>query len=210
MIRVGLTGGIATGKTTVANMMVAQGAILIDADILAHQAVERGQPAYDAIVEAFGPGILDDHHNIDRAKLGQRVFAYPAEREKLNGLVHPAVRTAMLSQVETYARLEQQQEKNWMVVLAVPLLFESNLSHLIDVSLVVYCPEDLQLQRLMARNNLAEADAWARIHAQLSIEEKAAIGDEVIDNSRDLAYTAQQLELFLRKWEWDPYETTNH
>lgn len=206
MIRVGLTGGIATGKTTVADMMVAQGAVLIDADILAHQAVERGRPAYDAIVETFGVEMLDEYQAINRQKLGKRVFSHPTDREKLNQLVHPWVRKAMQEQIVFYGQAEQTHQKNYLVVLAVPLLFESNLSHLVDVTLVVYCPESIQLQRLMTRNHLSEADAMARIHSQLSIEEKAEIGDEVIDNSRDFAYTRQQLDLFLRKWEWDAYE----
>lgn len=208
MIRVGLTGGIATGKTTVADMMVAQGAVLIDADVLAHQVVERGQPAYDEIVNTFGPGILDESLNLDRKKLGARVFSHTAEREKLNSLVHPRVRAAMKGLLDIYAQEETQAQQNYMVVLAVPLLFESNLSHLVDISLVIYCPEEQQLKRLMTRNQLSEADAWARIRSQLPIEEKAEIGDEVIDNSRDLSYTAQQLELFMQKWEWDRYEKT--
>lgn len=208
MIRIGLTGGIATGKTTVADMMVAQGAVLIDADVLAHQVVERGQPAYDDIVNTFGPGILDESLNLDRKKLGARVFGHAGELEKLNSLVHPRVRAAMKGLLDIYEQEENQLQQNFMVVLAVPLLFESNLSHLVDISLVVYCPAEQQLKRLMARNQLSEAEAWARIKSQLPIEEKAEIGDEVIDNSRDLDYTAQQLELFMRKWEWDRYEKT--
>lgn len=208
MIRIGLTGGIATGKTTVADMMVAQGAVLIDADVLAHQVVERGQPAYDDIVNTFGPGILDESLNLDRKKLGARVFGHAGELEKLNSLVHPRVRAAMKGLLDIYEQEENQLQQNFMVVLAVPLLFESNLSHLVDISLVVYCPAEQQLKRLMARNQLSEVEAWARIKSQLPIEEKAEIGDEVIDNSRDLDYTAQQLELFMRKWEWDRYEKT--
>lgn len=205
MLRLGLTGGIASGKSTVGQLMSEAGAILLDADTIAHGLIARGGSAYDQVVAAFGASILDAEGNIDRMKLGAVVFGDEAARLQLNGIVHPHVRQVLKAEEARYRELETAAGKNWLLVMMIPLLYESNLAHFVDRSVVVYCPSDQQLQRLMARNALSEAEARKRIEAQLSIEAKVELADDVIDNSRDLAWTRQEVQRVLGELSWEPY-----
>ncbi|PIQ29006.1 dephospho-CoA kinase [bacterium (Candidatus Blackallbacteria) CG17_big_fil_post_rev_8_21_14_2_50_48_46] len=206
MFRIGLTGGIATGKSVVAQMLEKQGAYVIDTDLLAHQLMEPGQPVYQAVVEAFGTEILSAPGGpIDRRILGARIFADDNLREQLNSLVHPAVKEA-LHQLETAIRAqEKDRNKNYLLVFVIPLLYEVNMAHFVDKTIVVYCPEAVQKERLMARNGFTPEEAEIRIRAQLSIEIKAEKADEVIDNSRDLENTREQLNWILGELKWDRY-----
>ncbi|MEJ3732473.1 dephospho-CoA kinase [Bacillus velezensis] len=192
---IGLTGGIASGKSTVARMLIDKKITVIDADVIAKQAVEKGMPAYGQIVEAFRKDILLENGDIDRKKLGSIVFTDEQKRLKLNQIVHPAVRAEMLKQRdEAVARKEQ------FVVLDIPLLYESGLDYLVGKVLVVTVPADIQLKRLMERNSLTEEEAMSRITSQMPLADKTKKADAVIDNSGSLEYTKHQLEEVLSGW----------
>lgn len=191
---IGLTGGIASGKSTVANMFRELNIPVVDADIVAREVVERGEQAYGEIVAAFGKDILHADLTINRAKLGEIIFNDEQKRKKLNEIVHPAIR----------ARMEQYKNEyiaagHAVVVMDVPLLFESKQQHLYDKVLVVYVDEDVQLQRLMERNNLTKEEALARISSQLPLREKLDKADYVINNNGSIDDTRQQLTHFLEE-----------
>lgn len=192
---VGLTGGIASGKSTVANMFKEMGIEVIDADIEARKAVEIGEAAYEQIVTYFGEGILNDDHTINRSKLAEIIFNDSVKRQKLNEIVHPDVRRRMNEKKET-AILRGDQ----VVVLDIPLLFESGLKHMVDVVLLVYVEKDVQLQRLMDRNLLTKEEALARIQSQMPIEDKRKLADKVINNNGTIDDTKKQLIELLTDW----------
>ncbi|MGD1412605.1 dephospho-CoA kinase [Bacillus stercoris] len=192
---IGLTGGIASGKSTVANMLIEKGITVIDADIIAKQAVEKGMPAYRQIVDEFGEDILLSNGDIDRKKLGALVFTNEQKRLALNAIVHPAVRQEMLKR-----RDEAIANREAFVVLDIPLLFESKLESLVDKIIVVSVTKELQLERLMKRNQLTEEEAVSRIRSQMPLEEKAARADQVIDNSGTLEETKRQLDDIINSW----------
>ncbi|MEC3605606.1 dephospho-CoA kinase [Bacillus glycinifermentans] len=192
---IGLTGGIASGKSTVAHMFQKRGITVVDADVIAKEAVEKGMPAYRNIAETFGAGVLLDNGGIDRKKLGELVFQNEDKRMQLNAIVHPEVRKTMIKE-----RDKAIQARERFVVLDIPLLYESGLEHLTDKVLVVWVPKELQLERLMERNSLSEKEALNRIHAQLSLDEKKKKADAVIDNSGSLKDTETQLHQLLDTW----------
>ncbi|PRP56561.1 dephospho-CoA kinase [Bacillus halotolerans] len=192
---IGLTGGIASGKSTVANMLIDKGITVIDADIIAKQAVEKGMPAYRQIIDEFGEDILLENGDIDRRKLGALVFTNEQKRLALNSIVHPAVREEMLKR-----RDESVANQETFVVLDIPLLFESKLESLVDKIIVVSVTKELQLERLTKRNQLTEEEALSRIRSQIPLEEKVSRADNVIDNSGTLEETKQQLEEILSCW----------
>jgi dephospho-CoA kinase len=210
MFRIGLTGGIASGKSAVATMLAEAGAKVVDTDLVAHQLMEPGQPVYAQVLAHFGETILAPDGQIDRRVLGGIIFADATQRDQLNQIVHPGVKDA-LRQLETELRAQETElaqsgaKKNFLLVLVIPLLYEVNMAHFVDKTIVVYCPEAVQKERLMARNGFSESEAQARIDAQLSIEIKAEKADEVIDNSRDLESTREQLNWILGELTWDPY-----
>ncbi|QQF64269.1 dephospho-CoA kinase [Bacillus halotolerans] len=192
---IGLTGGIASGKSTVANMLIDKGITVIDADIIAKQAVEKGMPAYRQIIDEFGEDILLENGDIDRRKLGALVFTNEQKRLALNSIVHPAVREEMLKR-----RDESIANQETFVVLDIPLLFESKLESLVDKIIVVSVTKEIQLERLTKRNQLTEEEALSRIRSQMPLEEKVSRADNVIDNSGTLEETKQQLEEILSCW----------
>jgi dephospho-CoA kinase len=195
-VTIGLTGGIASGKSTVSAMMRELGLPVIDADEAARAVVEPGEEAYRQIVATFGPDILQMNGEIDRAKLGAIVFNNEQERKKLNAIVHPAVRRKMLAEKEELIRSGAKT-----VVLDIPLLFESGLTDWVDKVLVVYVDDDVQLRRLMARNSFTEEEAIARIRAQWPLEEKVKRADAVIDNNGTVEQTRRQLLSILQQWD---------
>jgi len=178
MLKVGLTGGIASGKSTVAWWLVEKGAIHIDFDALAHFVEEPDQPAWKAIVASFGRGILNDDRTISREKLGAIVFQDREKLKLLNGLVHPAV------YAEWHCRLEEigRQKPEAIVLAGVPLLFEENLQSLFDLVVLVYIPPEEQLRRLVARNGYGEEEARRRLAAQMPIADKIPLADLVVNN----------------------------
>lgn len=193
---IGLTGGIASGKSTVANMMKEYGIPIIDADLIAREVVEVGEEAYTKIVETFGEDILLPDKSINRGKLGAIIFQDETKRLKLNSIVHPAVRKKMLEKKEQYIKEGYQT-----IVMDIPLLFESKLTSLVDKILVVFVEQDIQIARLKERNHLSDDDAKLRISSQMSLYHKVTLADEVINNNKKLEHTRKQLEDILRKWE---------
>ncbi|MEH7236288.1 dephospho-CoA kinase [Bacillus sp. JJ1562] len=195
ILTIGLTGGIASGKSTVSQMFKEAGIIVIDADVIARKVVEVGEEAYEQIVQSFGEEILLSDKTIDRPKLGSVVFFSEEKRLLLNSIVHPAVRKQMLKEKEEHI---MNGEKT--IVLDIPLLFESKLTSLVDRTLLVYVDKETQLLRLMNRNNLSKTDAEARIHSQMPLEEKIQLADAVIDNNRTIEDTFDQFREICKKW----------
>jgi dephospho-CoA kinase len=194
-LTIGLTGGIASGKSTVTKMLRGLGIPVIDADQVARDVVKVGEEAYEQIIKTFGQDILQENGEIDRAKLGAIVFYNEQERKKLNAIVHPAVRRRMLAEKEAYV-----QKGAKTIVLDIPLLFESELTHLIDKIIVVYVDDDIQLERLMKRNGFSEEEALARIRSQMPLHEKVKKADAVINNNGTIEETKQQLLQILKEW----------
>lgn len=192
---IGLTGGIATGKSTVSKMIKELEIPVIDADIIAREVVEIGETAYAKIVDYFGRGILNETGSLDRKKLGEIVFNNDEKRLVLNKIVHPAVRNRINEKIE-----QQKKTGNKTIVLDIPLLFESKLTYLVDKIIVVFVDQEIQKQRLKLRDQFSEEEALARIASQMPLKEKLALADEVIDNHGLLDDTSQQLMKILKKW----------
>lgn len=192
---IGITGSIATGKSTVSKMIKELGFTVVDADIVARVVVEPGEEAYQKIVEHFGEEILLANGEIDRKKLGDLVFQNEEKRLLLNSIVHPAVRKKMNEEKELAFRRGEK-----VVFLDIPLLYESNLTYMVDKVLVVYVDQTTQLERLMNRNHLTKEEALARITSQLSIEQKRERADAVIDNRGTIEQTKTQLLSILKDW----------
>ena len=188
MIVVGLTGGIATGKSTVAATLTDAGVIVIDADIVAHDVIKKGLPAWHEIVKRFGDKVLLPDGEINRVYLGNIIFNDADKKHELNRIVHPLV------SLEISRKLKQikKDKPDAIVVLDVPLLLESGMQKGMAEVIVVYIPEHLQLKRLMARDDLSEADALSRIRSQMPIEEKKKLASIVIDNSFSLEKTKEK------------------
>lgn len=185
MLVIGLTGGIASGKSTVSKELATLGLPIIDADVIAREVVNPGKPAYNAVVAAFKddvPSLVNDDGTLNRAELGKAVFGHKQRLAKLNGIVHGAVKKEMAWQLfRLYASGYE------MAVLDVPLLFEAKLNLICAVTMTVSVQRDIQLKRLLARNSeLSEEDANKRIDSQLSVEERNALADRVIDNDGSL------------------------
>ncbi|EEM15022.1 MULTISPECIES: dephospho-CoA kinase [Bacillus] len=194
-IVIGLTGGIASGKSTVSQMFRELQIPVIDADIIAREVVEQGKEAYKEIVEVFGEDVLQVDGKLDRQKLGSIVFHNEEKRLQLNKIVHPAVRKEMNVQKDMYIKEGVQA-----VVLDIPLLFESKLTALVDRIVVVAVSPSMQLERLMKRNGFTEEDAKARIDSQMPLAEKATLANKVIYNDGTIAETKAQLQLILKEW----------
>lgn len=179
MLRVGLTGGIASGKSEVARRLAERGAVLVDADVLAREAVAPGSEGLAEVVAAFGPGIVADDGGLDRAALGAIVFADPVRREVLNAIVHPRVR----ARAAEIAERAGSQDPRAVVVQDIPLLVETGQAGNFDVVVVVDAPDDVRVARLAARNGMPEAEARARMAAQATREERLAAADHVLENT---------------------------
>ncbi|SET44415.1 dephospho-CoA kinase [Oceanobacillus limi] len=193
---IGLTGSIASGKSTVSHMFHDLNIPVVDADKISREVVNRGEKAYQEIIDVFGEGILTKSKIIDRKKLGAIIFKDETKRNQLNGIVHPAVRERMLEKRDTYVEAGEK-----CIVLDIPLLFESKLTHFVDKTLVVFVDEDVQLQRLMERDGYTEEEADQRIQSQIPVKEKAKLADAVINNNGTINETNQQLKQILHDWQ---------
>ena len=193
---IGLTGGIASGKTTVARMLEAHGGAIIDADVAAREVVAPGEPALAEIAEAFGPEVLAPDGGLNRPALAGIIFNDEAARQRLNSIVHPRVRARMIAQLDA---LRRQPEPPRFAVLVVPLLLESGHDWALDQVWVVAIPEDVQLERLMQRDQLALEAAQARIQAQMPLSEKLKRADRVIENTGRPAEVEQAVVGLLRR-----------
>jgi len=189
MILVGLTGNIASGKSTVSRMLADRGATVIDSDVLARQAVEVGSPGYERIAARWGPAVVSPSGPIDRAALRRIVFADPAELEQLNAIVHPEVERMR-------ARLVREAEARGdaVVVCDIPLLFEKHLSAQFDRVVLVDAPAELRLHRLVRARSLTESEAKEMIAAQMPAAEKRALADVVIENAGTLEALEEQVD----------------
>lgn len=192
MLIIGLTGGIASGKSTVARMLRDRGARVLDADRLAREAVLPGKPAWRKIVDWLGDSILLEDGTINRPRLGKLVFNNDAMRRKLNEIVHPEVGQALFARTEEARR----NDPGAVLVYDVPLLIEADMLPLVDLVLLVYVTPGTQLQRLRQRDNLSSGEALSRIRAQMPLEEKKKYAHTVIDNSGTLEETAFQVARF--------------
>ncbi|WZX99305.1 dephospho-CoA kinase [Bacillus sp. FSL W7-1360] len=188
-MRIGLTGGIASGKSLVSRMLVELGIPVVDADVVARQVVVPGEPAYKKIVDAFGADILQADEKIDRKKLGEIIFSNKLQRETLNKIVHPIVRETMQKEAQQY-----EQEGHSIVVLDIPLLYENKLFYLVDTVWLVFVSEQTQLARLMKRDGLTEVAARARMTAQCPLAQKRERANVVIDNEGPREKTYAQVE----------------
>ncbi|EKZ1457790.1 dephospho-CoA kinase [Listeria monocytogenes] len=192
---IGLTGSVATGKSTVSNMIQQAGIPLVDADIAARKVVEPGTEGLKEIVAYFGEEILLADGTLDRAKLGEIIFKDKEKREKLNEIIHPRVKDYMLEARERFFRAGEE-----LVFFDIPLLFESHLESLVDQIVVVWTTPETELKRLMERNNLTKEDALRRIESQMGIDEKARKADFVIDNNESLEKTQKQVYTFIERF----------
>ncbi|MCD2137132.1 dephospho-CoA kinase [Salinicoccus halitifaciens] len=193
---IGLTGGIASGKSTASAYIEEQGFKVLDADVYARKVTEKGSPGYQRIIEAFGTGILDEDGNIDRPALGRIIFNDPDERQKLNDISHPEIRRMMNADRDEYVKENH-------VFLDIPLLFENGLDEQCDMTVTVYVTEENQMERLMARNGLTKEDAAARIKSQMPLSEKKKLSDRVFDNNGDKAELFRQIDEFLKELQND-------
>ncbi len=184
----GLTGGIATGKSTVVKVFKELGFPVVDADVIAREVVEVGRPGLAKIVSTFGTEMLQPDGSLDRKKLGALVFSDEEKRQKLNALLSPFLREAILSQIE------KKKDQASLVVVDIPLLYEGGYENDMDQVAVVYVPETIQLDRLMERDHLTEQEAWQRINSQLSIEQKKQKADIVFDNQKTIQETKKLVE----------------
>ncbi|EOS56289.1 dephospho-CoA kinase [Paenibacillus barengoltzii] len=193
-MNIGLTGGIATGKSTVSRLLAERGAAIIDADVIAREIMEPGYPVLAAVSERFGPGVLNADGTLNRKKLGEIVFSNPEERKALEALTHPAIRAEMKQRMEELEAADPHR----LVVADIPLLYESGLDPLYERIMVVYVPREVQLTRLMLRDGLSKEAAEQRINAQMDIEIKKERADILIDNSGGLEETKRQIDDFWR------------
>jgi len=192
---IGLTGGIASGKSTVAEMIRRYEIPIIDADVMARKVVEPGEPALQEIFRLFGDDMKAEDGGLDRKKLGSVIFKDEEKRKVLNRVLHPAIRKGMLDQA---AALKEQGSPH--IVFDIPLLFESELTHMVDQTLLVYVDAKTQLSRLVERDGSTEEEAFDRIQSQMPIEEKKELADDVIDNTGTREETEEQLNKILKKW----------
>ena len=187
MVVIGVTGGLGTGKSTVAKMFARLGAKVVDADRIAHEALEPNRPAWRDVTRTFGRQILNEDRTIHRAKLATHVFQHPSARKRLEALVHPRVIRQITRQLKTLKRMRTQ-----VVVLDVPLLIEANMQRLVDALVVVTAPASVQRRRLRTKG-LSGRESAPRIAAQMRLSAKVALADYVVDNSDGIERTRRQV-----------------
>jgi len=190
LLRVGLTGGIASGKTTVGNRFAELGAFVIDAERLSHELMEPGEAAYEAVISAFGQSILSDNDRISRRELGRIVFGDETSRRRLQEIVHPLVMARSESLIEGYAASGNGR----IVIFDAALLVESGLYREFHKLIVTSCSRNTQIRRILARDGLTTDEAEARIDAQQPLETKMAVADYVIDTQGTVRETLRQVD----------------
>ncbi len=187
---IGLTGGIASGKSTVSKYLRELGAAIIDADLIAKETVEGNTPALQEIAACFGEGVLTSEGQLDRKKLAELIFDSPDERQKLNRIIHPRV----ISRVKELIALYKKQGNVPLIVVDAPLLLECGMQDMVDEVWLVAVPEDVQVERLTKRENLSAEAAQKRIDSQMKLEDKIKQAHRIIDNSQELAGTLAQVD----------------
>lgn len=192
---IGLTGSIASGKSTVSEMFTRLDIPVVDADRISRDVVKPGENAYRQIINQFGEDLLLTSKEINREKLGAIIFADEDKRKQLNNIVHPAIRQEMVRQRDQYLT-----DGAHCVVLDIPLLYENKLTHFVEKTMVVYVDEAVQIKRLMERNDYTKEEALQRIHAQMPVKEKATLADAVINNNGTKSSSFDQLLDILKRW----------
>lgn len=187
----GITGGIATGKSSVVNYIKGLEIPIVDADLIAREIVLPNRPALKVLVDCFGKQIIDEKGHLDRKKLGDIVFNDATKRQQLDELLAPYL------QAEIKRQIEQYQAEHALVVVDIPLMYEKGYDEWMDQVAVVYCTPDQQINRLMSRNHLTKEQAIRRIHSQLPIDIKKQMAEIVFDNSQTLEQTIKQVEQWL-------------
>ncbi|HFV7331306.1 TPA: dephospho-CoA kinase [Staphylococcus aureus] len=190
---IGLTGGIASGKSTVSELLSVFGFKVVDADKAAKEAVKKGSKGLAQVREVFGDEAIDENGEMNRRYMGDLVFNHPEKRLELNAIIHPIVRDIMEEEKQEYLK------QGYNVIMDIPLLFENELENTVDEVWVVYTSESIQMDRLMQRNNLSLEDAKARVYSQISIDKKSRMADHVIDNLGDKLELKQNLERLLEE-----------
>ena len=190
---IGLTGGIASGKSTVSELLSVFGFKVVDADKAAREAVKKGSKGLAQVREVFGDEAIDENGEMNRRYMGDLVFNHPEKRLELNAIIHPIVRDIMEEEKQEYLK------QGYNVIMDIPLLFENELENTVDEVCVVYTSESIQMDRLMQRNNLSLEDAKARVYSQISIDKKSRMADHVIDNLGDKLELKQNLERLLEE-----------
>ena len=193
MVIIGLTGGIGTGKSTVAKILRELGAKILDADQVARKIVEPGQPALNEIVKHFGKKVLTSKGELNRPYLAQLIFNDPEKREVLNQITHPAIGDYLVKKIE---RLKKA-EPNSVIVLEIPLLIEAGMEQMVDKIWITEVDEKLQLERVMKRDGLTYEDAVRRIESQISSEERKSYGDAIFDTGKNLEELKEDI---IREW----------
>lgn len=187
----GITGGIATGKSSVVQHFIDLGFPVVDADIIARHLLDQNEQAYNEVVKVFGSEILQENGEIDRQALGALVFNHPDKLKQLDELMAPFLQETIL------AEIKQASQNQKLVIVDVPLMYEKGYDEWMDQVAVVYCTPEQQIKRLMQRNQLTEKEAKQRIDSQLPIEMKKLLAEVVFDNSNDLTQTIQQVDTWL-------------
>lgn len=190
---IGLTGGIASGKSTVSELLSVFSFKVVDADKAAREAVKKGSKGLAQVREVFGDEAIDENGEMNRRYMGDLVFNHPEKRLELNAIIHPIVRDIMEEEKQEYLK------QGYNVIMDIPLLFENELENTLDEVWVVYTSESIQMDRLMQRNNLSLEDAKARVYSQISIDKKSRMADHVIDNLGDKLELKQNLERLLEE-----------
>ncbi len=191
MVLVGLTGGLGSGKSTVAHMLVDRGARLLDADAVSRELTEKGKPGYDALLAELGESFLRTDGELDRDALAHLVFQDPRKREWLNGVLHPMIIQRMAEQMKRYS---QDRNTEGIVLVDVPLLVETGMEKLFGFVIVVVADPGEQVARVKRDRGMSEEEAWARIRAQASNEERMAVADFVIENRGTLDELEKRVE----------------
>lgn len=192
---IGLTGGIASGKSTVSNYLHRKGAVILDADAIAHELTEPGGSLHQAYVAHFGPSVLLPDGRINRNAVGKQVFTSPQERRWLDSISHPLIRQEMERRL-----LAEKNKQPPLIVLDVPLLFETGWDKMAEETCLVYVDEAVQRDRLMLRNGYGKEEAAARIRAQMPLREKMKRADHFIDNNGSLPATLRQVDILWKEW----------
>lgn len=190
---IGLTGGIASGKSTVSELLSVFGFKVVDADKAAREAVKKGSKGLAQVREVFGDEAIDENGEMNRRYMGDLVFNHPEKRLELNAIIHPIVRDIMEEEKQEYLK------QGYNVIMDIPLLFENELENTVDEVWVVYTSESIQMDRLMQHNNLSLEDAKARVYSQISIDKKSRMANHVIDNLGDKLELKQNLERLLEE-----------
>lgn len=191
---IGLSGGIASGKSKISEILMDMGIPVIDGDDIAHYIVEKGSPVLDCLVELFGIEILKIDGTLDRKKLGALVFSNKENLKKLNNIIHPAIKNEILKKIDFYKNTGKK-----CCIVDGALLMEGIFKDIVSILILVYVNRDTQLKRLMNRNSIGYKEALSRINSQMPFEEKKKYADYIIDNSYDLEYTRSQVNKIMNE-----------